>query len=80
MYVYTGYMKKTGKTEARTDVRVAYSLQETAAASGKTFSAVYQQVRAGNIPTGRMGRRHLVPASYFVQHGLSLPSTDKDNA
>lgn len=58
-------MQRNGTVE-----RVAYSLQETAEATGKTFSAVYQQVTAGKIPTCRVGRRHLVPASYFKEHAL----------
>ncbi len=71
-------MKKTGKTEAVT--RVAYSVQETALASGKTTNAVYLQIQSGKIATGRMGNRHLVPVSFFVKHGLSIPAADKDNA
>lgn len=76
--MYTGYMRK--RKAGKTAGRVAFSLQETALASGKTFSAVYQQVRAGKIPTARMGRRHFVPASYFAKQGLSLPTADKDRA
>lgn len=77
--MYTEYMKETGKTQGAAG-RVAYSLQETALATGKSFSAVYQQVQAGNIQTARLGRRHLVPLSYFTKHGLSLPAADKDNS
>lgn len=76
--MYTVYMRKR-KAEKATG-RVAFSLQETALASGKTFSAVYQGVRSGKIPTSRMGRRHFVPSSYFAKQGLSLPTADKDHA
>lgn len=73
-------MKEIGGKEGAAG-RVAYSLQETARASGRKSSAVYQQVQAGQVPTVRLGRRHLVPASYFAAHGLSLDSADeKDNA
>ncbi|WP_018771420.1 hypothetical protein [Arthrobacter sp. 162MFSha1.1] len=56
---------------AKSVERVAYSLQETAEATGKTFSAVYQQMMVGKIPTCRVGRRHLVPASYFEEHAIT---------
>ena len=72
--MYTDYMNETRESEAAIRSRVAYSLQETALATGNTFSAVYQRVRAGKIPTSRMGRRHLVPASYFLQNCLAVPS------
>lgn len=78
MYVYTGYMEEIGNSSA--GQRVAYSLRETAVASGKTYTAVHKQVRAGNIPTVRLGTRHLVPASYWTAHSLSLPAAEKDNS
>lgn len=56
--------------------RVAYSLQEIAEATGKTFSAVYQQMMVGKIPTCRVGRRHLVPASYFEEHAIAPVQKD----
>lgn len=70
MNMYTGYMSESMNRSGSVE-RVAYSLQETAEATGKTFSAVYQQMLAGKIPTCRVGRRHLVPASYFADHAIA---------
>lgn len=74
-YMYTEYMDKSGERSGSVG-RVAYSLQETAAETGKTFSAVYQQMQAGNIPTCRIGRRHLVPVSYLRDHAINPASKD----
>lgn len=76
--VYTECMKNTGKKEVA--ARVAYSVRETALATGKTTNAVYLQIQAGKIPTARIGTRLLVASSHFTDKGLSLPKADKDNA
>jgi excisionase family DNA binding protein len=49
----------------RTQPRSAFSVDETAARLGLERKSVYEAVRTGAIPSIRIGRRILIPASYL---------------
>jgi len=63
------------KRQARPDLRTpsgepAYTINEVAALTGLSWSALYQQIKAGTLPAyrrphgyGPLGERYLIPAS-----------------
>jgi excisionase family DNA binding protein len=67
----------TNTTETTTP-RIALSPEEAAAAIGISLASLYIQLRKGQIPSRRMGRRILIPADFMdnLPTGWSPASTD----
>ena len=56
-----------------TDERLAYSVEETARLTGLSRDLLYDEMRRGNLPYLKVGRRRLITRHHLRQF-LSLPA------
>ena len=52
-------------TAVNLDDKVTLSVEETAEALGVSYSLAYRRIKAGDIPSRRVGHRIVVPVSRF---------------